>query len=115
MNCIKFREPQTFKDLPKREQDRLYACMEECVRQNVFNEEADMQINWLKIACINLRDMGFTEDQMLMFIGSWKNLYRKNSRMRTKEEQQNWLNEEMKVCFPNTGFPTEQVESMKKV
>ncbi len=57
---------------------------------------------------------GFTEEQLLAYVAEWKRFYRRLERLKTQEEQDAWLDEQMKECFPTCGFPQFRIDELKR-
>ena len=108
---MKANLPKTFYSLSKSEQDRILKQMED----TMDNELCLAQFIWIKMACSILHDMGLDKDDIIVFIGSWKRMYRANSRLHTKEEQDAFLNPRMAKIFGEGGFPEEFMQSMKEI
>lgn len=100
--------------LPKAERDSLQKAMTEQVYNLLDEEEKEMQVIWIKLACIILHDLyGIGEHRLLRFIAAWKRMYRKQARFGDDASARNdWLDEEMKKLFPN-GFPDVRIKEMK--
>ena len=103
--------PKVFNQLSKNEQQRIIKAMEDAMD----NELCESQFIWIKMACCILHDMGLTVDDIMMFIGHWKRLYRANSRFADKADQDAFLNPRMAAIFGADGFPEEFVQSFKQI
>ena len=103
-----------FLSLAPSEQKLLLKVMEDEASRALFDSQKEMQIIWLKMMCIALHRLGLPEDQILIALGTWRALYRKNSRFNGEEEQSAWLAEELAKVFPN-GFPEQVVQDFKKL
>ena len=103
-----------FLELAPSDQKKLLKIMEDEASRALFESQAEMQIIWLKMMCIALYRLGLSQDQILIAIGSWRSLYRKNSRFNGEEEQSAWLSAELAKVFPN-GFPEQVVQDFKKL
>lgn len=103
--------------LPKPERDSLQKAMTEQVYNLVDKEEQEMQVVWIKLACIILHDVyGIGEKRLLRFIAAWKRMYRRHARFNDdKHDRDEWLASEMARCFPKGGFPDERIEEMKNM
>ena len=102
--------PKTFYRLPGYEQKVLTEAMNEHSYHLADMQLAEAQEIWIKLDCINLRDQGATEEDLMRYIAGWKRVYARNARMQNKEEQTAWLDEEMKKCFPTCGFPQIRID-----
>lgn len=105
---------RTFDGLTASEQKRLLKAMEDEANRVLHESEADMQIIWLKMMCIALARAGRSEDEILLALGNWRNIYRKNSKLASEAEQAEWLNKELSSIFTK-GFPQDFVEDFKKL
>lgn len=108
---MKANMPKAFKHLTKNEQDRILRAMEDAMD----NMLCDAQIVWLKMACCILSKLGLSKDDILVFVGNWKMMYRKNARIKDKAEQDAFLDPQLCEIFGEGGFPEEFVESMKEI
>lgn len=106
--------PRSWNQLPKSERDALQKAMTEQVYALVDNEEKEMQVIWIKLACLLLHELfGFGEIRLLRFIAHWKRIYRRQARFGDDASARDgWLDEEMKRLFPN-GFPDVRIQEMK--
>lgn len=105
--------PKSFYRLPQYEQDALNKAMSDKVYDEVDEKFADFQETWIKLSCINLCEMGATEEELLQYIAGWKRIYRRNERIKTEEEQKAWLDREMQRCFPTCGYPQIRIDEMR--
>ena len=103
-----------FLSLAPSEQKLLLKVMEDEASRALFDSQKEMQIIWLKMMCIALYRLGLPEDQILIALGTWRSLYRKNSKFSGEEEQTAWLTEELSKVFPD-GFPEQLVQDFKKL
>ena len=106
--------PKSFYKLPEYEQKAINEAVTEHANHLADLHLADAQEIWIKLNCINLRNCGATEEELLQYMAGWKRVYAKNARMQTKEEQTAWLDEEMKKCFPTCGFPQIRIDELKE-
>lgn len=106
--------PKSWHQLPQYEKDLINQAMTEEAYKLADRQLAETQEIWIKLACINLRNGGATEEDLLQFIAGWKRIYRRNERIETKEEQTAWLAEEMEKCFPTCGFPQIRIDELKE-
>ena len=112
---MKCNLPTSFNKLPKSERDMIQEALNEQLNHLVDKEEAEVQEIWIKLACIILHEnFGFGEERLCRFIAAWNRVYRKNGRMNTKSEQTEWLDAEMKKCFPKIGFPQQRIDYLKE-
>lgn len=103
-----------FSKMTKADQDKMIAAITKQYYQDLFEDEANMQIKWIKMMCIGLYRSGHTQDEILIAIGQWRSLYRQNSRFNSDKEQEEWLAEELAKVFPD-GFPEQVVQDFKKL
>lgn len=103
--------PKSFNQLSKNEQTRILRRMEDAMDE----ELCQAQFVWIKMACAILHDCGFTESQITQFIGSWKMMYRANSRFKDKDEQDKFLDGKMTEIFGVGGFPEQFMQSFKEI
>ena len=108
---MKANMPKTFSQLSKNEQDRILKHMEDAMD----NELCEAQFIWIKMACAILHNLGLDESQITQFLGSWKMMYRANSRLKDKAEQDAFLDARMAAIFGEGGFPEEFMQSMKDI
>ena len=106
--------PKSFYRLPDYEQRELTAAMNEHAYNLADKQLAETQEIWIKLNCINMRNFGATEEDLFRYIAGWKRIYARNARIKTKEEQTAWLDEEMKKCFPTCGFPQIRIDELKE-
>lgn len=78
-------------------------------------ELCEAQFIWLKMACCILHDMGLYKDDIMMFIGNWKAMYRANSRFKDKAEQDAFLAPRIQEIFGEDGFPEEFMQSFREI
>lgn len=108
MNAIM---PKCFNQLSPSEKQRI----ENAIFDRLDNELCEAQFVWLKMACIILHDMGLYKDDIMMFIGNWKRMYRANSRCQHKIDQDAFLTPRITEIFGKDGFPEEFMQSFKKI
>lgn len=108
---MKANMPKAFNQLSKNEQERILKRMED----TMDNELCEAQFIWIKMACAILHNLGLAESQITQFIGSWKMMYRANSRFKDKAEQDAFLDARMADIFGEGGFPEEFMHSMKDI
>lgn len=78
-------------------------------------ENERVQEVMIKGGCIiGAQLFGLTEEQLLAYIAEWKRFYRRLERLKTQEEQDAWLDEQMKECFPTCGFPQFRIDELKR-
>ena len=106
--------PKTWDRLSQYDRDILTKVMSDVVYDRVDTELRDVQEIWIKLCCILLHDFHeMDEEELLRFIAGWKRMYRRNERIKTKEEQAAWLESELQRCFPECGFPQIRIDEMR--
>ncbi|MBO5664251.1 MAG: hypothetical protein J6R95_05675 [Bacteroidales bacterium] len=103
-----------FKQLAPSDQRKIIEAITKQYEEDLFNDLAEAQIKWIKMMCIALYRLGLPQDQILIALGSWRSLYRKNSKFSGEEEQSAWLTAELEKVFPD-GFPEQVVQDVKKL
>lgn len=113
---MKARLPKSWDRLPKHEKDIINRVMTDEVVKQVLHEEAELQKIWLKMACIVLhRNFGFGRKRCLLFLANWREMYRQNSRLESKEDQERFLAGEIDKIFRKEGYPTEYVDKLENL
>jgi predicted type IV restriction endonuclease len=106
---MKARIPKTLEQLTPAEQRKI----EDMVQRQIDHEEAELQKIWIALSCIILHDLyGIGKERLYKYIAAWKTMYRRNARIKTKEEQTNFIKGELDKFFPD--FPFEYIESLEK-
>ena len=103
-----------FKQLVPSDQRKIIEAISAQYEKELFEDLAETQITWIKMNCIAMYRSGLSEDQILIVLGTWRSLYRKNSKFSGEEEQTAWLSAELAKVFPN-GFPEQVVQDFKKL
>lgn len=109
--------PKPYLSLPdkdKRKIDEFVAqLVENLVNIQLDKEEVEAQKIWLQYACIVLhRAFGMEAEELLQFLVPWKRMYHQNAKMRTNEEQAEFLKKEMTKLFGEGGYPYEWIEKL---
>ena len=113
---MKVRLPKSFTRLPPREKEIINQVMTEEVVKQVVHEQAELQKVWLKMACIVLhRNFGFGKKRCLLFLANWREMYRLNSRIEGKEEQEKLLAGEIEKIFGKDGYPKEYINKLEEL
>ena len=103
------RIPKSYESLSPAEQRKI----EDMVQRQIDHEEAELQKIWIAYSCIILHNLyGMGKDRLFRYIAAWKNMYRRNDRFKTKEEQTNFIKSEMEKFFPD--FPFEYIDRLEK-
>ena len=113
---LKARLPKEWDDLKPSVQKRINDIYTEVantiINEQVDKEEAEMQKTWILYGAVALAESGATKDEILVWIGSWKRIYRANGRMKTKEEQEAFVKEHLSILFGD--YPFEFVDSLER-
>ena len=113
---MKARLPKSWDRLPKHEKDIINRVMADEVVKQVVHEQAELQKIWLKMACIVLhRNFGFGRKRCMLFLANWREMYRQNSRLEGKEDQERFLAGEIDKIFRKEGYPTEYVDKLENL
>lgn len=111
---MKAKVPKSFHQLPKREREKINEAMTEEVVKQVLHEEAELQKIWLQFACIVLNKyFGFGRKRLLIFLGNWREMYRLNSKIDGKEEQDEFLKSELDRIFKKEGYPYKYIDKLE--
>ena len=111
---MKARLPKTWEQLSKRDKDTINRVMTDEVVKQVLHEEAELQKIWLQYACIVLhRSFGFGKKRLLLFLGNWREMYRQNSLLDSKEEQEAYLYREIASIFGEDGYPYLYIDKLE--
>ena len=113
---MKARIPKSFINLPQREKDIINEVMSEEVQKQVDHNMAELQKIWLQYACIVLnRNFGFGRKRCLLFLANWREVYRHNNNIQSKEEQTEYLAREMDRIFGKGGYPQKYIEKLEDI
>lgn len=108
--------PRSWLTLPKKEKDAITKAATEFIEDKVNHEEAELQKIWIQFACIVLHDaFGFGKSRLMLFIGNWKRMYRRNKKLNGYDEQTAFLKEEMEKIFGKDGFPYEWLDKLEEL
>lgn len=111
---MKARLPKSWGQLPRHEKDAIERVMTAEVVKQVLHEEAELQKIWLKFACIILNKyFGFGKKRLLLFLGNWRDIYRTNTKLDSKEAQSAFIDTEIDRIFGKDGYPTEYVDKLE--
>lgn len=111
---MKVRLPKSYTRLPQHEKDVINQAMTEEVVKQVNHEQAELQKVWLQMACIVLnRCFGFGEKRLLLFLGTWREIYRFNAKLKSRAEQSEWLHGEMSRIFRRGGYPYKYIDKLE--
>lgn len=117
MNCsYKLKLPKEWEDLKPSVRDRINKYYTEAAtiiaNQQIDKEEAEIQKTWILYGAVALADAGRTKDEILIWIASWKRIYRANGRMKTKEEQEAFIREHLSIL--GGDYPFEFIDSLER-
>ena len=113
---MKARLPKTWDQLSKRDKAVINQVMTDEVVKQLLHEEAELQKIWLKFACIILnRYFGFGRKRLLIFLGNWREMYRTNTKLDTKEAQSAFIDTEIDRIFRKEGYPTEYINKLEEI
>lgn len=113
---MKANLPKSWQNLPRREKDAITAAATKFIKDQVNHEEAEIQKIWIQLACIILHDtFGFGAQRLTTFIGNWKRIYRRNKKIHSVEEQDEYLKTELAKIFGPDGFPYEFLDSLEEL
>lgn len=66
------------------------------------------------MACIVLHNnFDFDKDRCLLFLANWREMYRQNSKLEGKEEQEGFISNEIENIFGKGGYPKEYVDKLE--
>ena len=110
---MKANVKRSFNDLPKREQEAIVKMLEKSYYDQLDKEEVKLQKILLKLNCIVLSDDYFdlTPEDLIVYLGNLKRIYRQLSKFKTEEEQTAWIDERINQIFKD-GYPSEFVDSL---
>lgn len=109
---MKANLPKSYLSLPQREKKIISDLMEKTLNDTIDREEAEIQRIWLQWACLVLHDaFGFGKYRLMLFLGNWAKMYRKNRLFKDDIEQQKFLDERIKKIFKNE-YPDDFVKKL---
>lgn len=112
---MKAKIPKSYLSLSQKEKNIIGGVVSELVEEQVNKEEAELQKIWLQLACIVLHNaFGFGENRLNCFLGNWKRMYSINAEIGSKQNQDEYLKNEIKKIFGKNGYPYEWVEKLAK-
>lgn len=107
--------PRQVTQMSPSERLRIAKYYTEQMYNGMDQENERVQEVMIKANCIYKRKYeGATEEQLLAYVAEWKRFYRRLERLKTQEEQDAWLDEQMKECFPTCGFPQFRIDELKR-
>ena len=109
---MKCNLPKSWESLPQKEKQIITDLMSQTVNDTIDREEDLIQKVWLQWACIVLHEaFGFGKDRLMIFLGNWKKMYRKNRTFKTDAEQQQFLAEKIEKIFKGE-YPQDFINSL---
>lgn len=110
------RLPKEWEELKPSAQKRINAIYLEAANtianQQIDKEEVELQKTWILYGAIALAENGASKDDILVWIASWKRIYRANGRMKTKEEQEAFVKEHLSIL--GGDYPFEFIDSLER-
>ena len=112
---MKVRPPKTFDQLSRSDKDKINQIIDQEAERRANHHLAECQKIWLKMACIVLhRGFGFGKDRCLLFLANWKEMYKINSKIKTKEEQTAYLAAAIDEIF-HGGYPETYIDKLEEL
>ena len=109
---MKCNLPKSWEQLPQKEKQIITEYMQKVANDTIDEEEDLIQKVWLQWACIVLHEaFGFGKDRLMIFLGNWKKMYRKNRTFKTDTEQQQFLAEKIEKIFKGE-YPQDFINSL---
>lgn len=117
MNCsYQLKLPKEWEELKPSVQKRINDIYTDAantlINQQVDKEEVEMQKTWILYGAVALAQAGADKEEILMWIGAWKRIYRANGRMKTKEEQEAFVKEHLSIL--GWDYPFEFIDTLEK-
>ena len=113
---MKANVPKSFESLPNGEKKKINQYYTDMLNEELDKNEIQLQKIWLQLSCIVLHEaFGFGRDRCRMFLGNWKRMYRRNARLASREEQDEFLKIEISKIFGENGYPYEWVDSLERI
>jgi hypothetical protein len=106
---------KSYLNLPPKQKEAIDKAIVKYIEDQVNHEEAELQKIWLQMACIVLHEaFGFGKMRCFTFLGNWKRMYKRMSKIANKEEQDAFLKSEMDKIFGVEGYPYGFIDSLEK-
>jgi hypothetical protein len=113
--AMNYNDRKSYKRLPPKEKEAIDKAIVEFIEKQVNHEEAELQKIWIQLACIILHEtFGMGQKRILLFIGNWKRIYKRNMKLGSKEAQDEFLKAEMDKIFGKDGYPYDFIDSLEK-
>lgn len=107
--------PKSYLNLPKREKDAIDKLVAGEVDRMLSEEEVALFSQYTKMMCIVLHDyFGFGESRLRCVMGNFKTLRRRYRNLKTAQEINPLLDQEMERIFRKSKFPQEYVERLQR-
>lgn len=107
------KPPLCLKNLSEREKKLLELYYTNYSYDISDKRSAQLQEVWIKLACINLHNMGLSADAIMEFIGAWKRLYKTVNKIGDDQKVQDFLKEKVNQIFGVGGFPQDFIDDIK--
>ena len=109
---MKARLPKSWDRLPPSEKLKIA----EVKQQEIYAEQAKVQKIWLMLQCVVNHDyMGMSEEECLLALANWHEVYRLNQKHKTEEEQMAWLESKMRDIFKVNGYPYKYIDKLENM
>lgn len=116
MNVMDYKTKKDWDELKPSAQERIKQYYNEAttviINQKFDEEEVEMQKTWILYGAVALEQNGASKDDILMWIASWKRIYRANGRMKTREEQEAFIKEHLSIL--GDEYPFDFVDSLER-
>lgn len=107
------KPPRAWQNLPPYQQNQItdYA---RSIAKDQLNKDTRLMLDlYIKMDCCILHDAcGMTEEELLCFLGSHKQFFRRQMKMVAEDTQIKYLNARMEEIFPTNGFPQQFFDDM---
>lgn len=112
---MKARIPKSWETLPEAEKHRLAEFIDGEVYKRCDYNYANLQEIWIKMTCGILHDcFGFDEEQLLIYLGNYKRVYRQLGKTGSTEANIKLVTDKCNTFFSN-GFPQEYLDRLKEM
>ena len=105
--------PKPWQNLPPHQRKQItdYALG---IANDQLNKDTRLMLDlYIKMDCCILHDAcGMTEEELLCFLGSHKQFFRRQMKMVADDTQIQYLNDRMAEIFPTNGFPQQFFDGM---
>ncbi len=105
--------PREYNSLPPAQKEKILVYLKAITDEQCEKDARIMLDLYIKMACVTLHDaFGFGEKRLTMFLGSHKQLFRRQVQMVKRDEQLQYLDRRMKEIFRKDGFPQKFFDDM---